>query len=84
MYNKTHSDEKTNTRDIGLAGEKKPIYIVKHLLQINKSLHALARHKARELKYKFVWIKQRKIFMRKSESSNYIYIRDKSVIDNLK
>lgn len=76
-YNKKHPDEKLNTSHLGIGGEKKfPVYITENLSPENKSLHASARKRAKELNYKFVWVRAGKIFMRKSENSGYIFVRD--------
>ncbi|XP_072939720.1 uncharacterized protein [Epargyreus clarus] len=83
QYNKKHRDNKLNTSHIGIAGEKKPIYVVDHLIPETKRLHALARDKAKQLQYKFVWVKNGRIFMRKTESSEHIMIRDFSQLESL-
>lgn len=83
-FNKSNPEEKLNTSHLGIGGEKKtPIFVVEHLSPDNKYLHAAARKKANELRYKFVWVRGGKIFMRKTESSEYIYVRDLSHLNNL-
>lgn len=83
QYNKKHRDNKINTSHIGIAGEKKPIYVVDHLIPEIKRLHALAREKAKQLQYKFVWVKNSRVFMRKTETSEHIMIRDLSQLESL-
>ncbi|XP_072934838.1 uncharacterized protein [Epargyreus clarus] len=71
-FNKNNQNDKLNTSHLGIGGNKKgAVYVVEHLTPENKSLHAAARSKAKELKYKFVWVRDGRIFMRKNEQSNY-------------
>lgn len=49
--------DKLNTNHIRLRGDPKPIYIAEHLSPTQKSLHAAARLKAKDLKYRFVRVK---------------------------
>lgn len=83
-YNKAHKTDKLNSGDLGIAGEKKPIYVVEHLSATNKSLHAAARVKAKELKYKFVWVKHGKIYVRRDEDSEHTHIKDIESVNSLK
>ncbi|XP_063838184.1 uncharacterized protein LOC135087316 [Ostrinia nubilalis] len=83
-HNRQHSQDKLNTTDFGFDPEKKsPVFVIESLSHENKQLHAAARQRARELKYKFVWIRAGRIFMRKNESSEAIFIRNSSVLDKL-
>lgn len=82
-FNKEHQNDKLNTSHIGIAGDKKPIYILEHLSPQNKKLHAAARQFAKKEDYKFVWIKQGKVFIRKTESSQFVYVRNQEVLDKL-
>lgn len=83
-FNKNNKDDKLNASHLGIGGSKKsPIYVVEHLTPDNKALHAAARSKARELKYKFVWIRDGRIFMRKTEESNYVYVKNLDVLNHL-
>ncbi|KAL4719444.1 hypothetical protein ACJJTC_018443, partial [Scirpophaga incertulas] len=66
-----------------LAETGKPVFVVEHLSPVQKALHAAARFKARELNYKFVWIRGGKIFMRKTESSEYKLIKNTQDLSNL-
>lgn len=75
-FNRSHPDGKLNTSHIDVKGPKKPIYVVEHLSPANKHLHAAARAKAKELNYKYVWVKNGRIFMRKTDHSEYKYIQN--------
>lgn len=83
-YNKNNSTDKLNTSHLGIANTKKtPIYVVENLTPEGKLLHAAARRKAKELGFRFVWVRDGKIFVRKSEGSNYVYIRNHDTVSNL-
>lgn len=84
QYNKNNPTDKLNTSHLGIGAEKKsPIFVVEHLTAENKQLHAATRHKARELGYKFVWVRNGRIFVKKSEDSGYVYIRDANALAQL-
>ncbi|XP_023949754.2 uncharacterized protein LOC112054281 [Bicyclus anynana] len=76
--------DKLNTSHVGLGGEPKPIYVAEHLSPNQRALHAAARIKAKELNYRFVWIKRGCIYMRKSDSTEYKFIRNMDTLANLK
>lgn len=77
QFNKSHPQDRLNTSHLGAPTNKaQPIYVVEHLSADNKSLHAAARARAKELGFRFVWVRNGRIFMKKSEDS------DRIVIDN--
>lgn len=83
-FNKSNKDDKLNTSHLGIGGSNKsPVYVVEHLTPENKALHAAARSKARELKYKFVWIRDGRVFMRKNEESNYVFVKNLETLNRL-
>lgn len=75
-FNKEHKDNKLNSGHLGISGEKQPVYVVEHLSATNKALHAATRVKAKALNYKFVWVKHGKIYVRKTESTEHVLIRN--------
>lgn len=75
-YNKAHNDRKLNTSLLGYGGVQQPIYVSEHLSPAYKSLHAAARLKAKEMSYKFVWVRYGKIYVCKNENSSSILIKD--------
>lgn len=83
-FNKKNKDNKLNTGHIGIGGDCKPIYVVEHLTPELKKLHAFARLTAKKLKYKFVWIKNGRVFLRKNESSEHIVARNIKQLEQLK
>ncbi|CAB3241318.1 unnamed protein product [Arctia plantaginis] len=68
--------EKLNTSHLSLDGDKTPIYISEHLSPNNRALHAATRLKAKERGYKYVWIRNGRIYVKKNESSENRIIKD--------
>lgn len=83
-FNRNNQSNKLNTSHLGF-GDKKisPVFVSEHLTPETKSLHAAARHKAKELNYKFTWVRDGKVFLRKSETSNFILVKDTEVLKSL-
>lgn len=75
--------EKLNVSHLGIKDSKDPIFVTEHLSPANKDLHAAARLVKKAKNYQFLWVRNGKIFMRKSETSNYILIKDKHTLDKL-
>lgn len=82
-FNKYNQHDKLNTTHIGYQGEKKPIFVSEHLSPANKALHAATRVKAKELGYKYVWVRNGKIFMHKNDLSDLKLIRDTSSLEKI-
>ncbi|XP_013179003.1 PREDICTED: uncharacterized protein LOC106126082 [Papilio xuthus] len=83
QFNKKNRNDKLNTSHIGYGGVKSSIYVVEHLAPEVKKLHAQTREAAKKLNYKFVWVKNSRIFMRKSETSEHITIREANQLKSL-
>lgn len=86
QFNKRNKNptDKLNSSLLGIGGDKKPVFVVEHLAPAQKALHAAARAKAKELNYKFVWVRGGKVYMRKTESAEYINIKNTEDLSNLK
>lgn len=84
-FNKKNPKQKLNTSLLGLSGSINgtPIYISEHLSPSNKALHAATRVKAKQLKYKFVWIRNSRIYVRKNEESQFIWIKNTNDLDKI-
>lgn len=82
-FNKAHQDDKLNSSHLGIGGQKTPVYVCEHLSPVQKALHAAARTKARDLGYKFVWIRNGHIFMRKNETSRFIHVKNSQTLTSL-
>lgn len=83
-FNRNHPTEKLNTSHLGYGGEKKSaVFVSEHLTLDIKRLHAEARRKAKELNYRFCWVRDGKVFLRKADNSNYILVKDSLVLNKL-
>lgn len=83
-YNRQNPNDKLNSSHLGLSEDKKSaIYVTENLSPENKSLHAAARLKARELNYKHVWVRSGRIYMRKTDTSEYIFVRNAATLEKL-
>lgn len=75
--------EKLNTLHLGFDGDKAPIYVTEHLSLANKALHAATRIKAKEKGYKHVWVRNGRIYVRKTDFTQYILIKDTDSLNKL-
>ena len=57
------------------------LFINKNLTQRRKRLFWLSKQKAKELEYKYFWIQNGQIFIRKSEEGEKVLIRSESDLD---
>ncbi|XP_047023445.1 uncharacterized protein LOC124645291 [Helicoverpa zea] len=69
LYNRSNPNNKLNTKLLGYGDKLSPVYVSEHLTKANKSLHAATRIAAKEKKYKFVWVRNGRVFVRKEEGS---------------
>lgn len=82
-FNKANPKDKLNCAHLGYANAKSPVYVVEHLSPANKKLHAAARHAAKEKGYKRAGVRFGKIFVRKTDDSNIIYIKNLDCLKQL-
>ncbi|XP_039762497.1 uncharacterized protein LOC120635547 [Pararge aegeria] len=84
-HNKSNPKDKLNTSQIGMGsvGEKQPIYVIEHLSPENKALHAATRLKAKEIGYRYVWVRNGRILMRKDDNSDYKVIKNMDFLNKL-
>lgn len=69
-FNKANSTkEKLNSHHLGYGGTKQPIFVSEHLSPLNKRIHAATRKAASEKSYKYVWVRDGRILIRKDEKS---------------
>lgn len=83
-YNKSHPTDTISTSHLGLAGEARRIYVTEHLSPEQKALHAAARIAAKEMKFKYVWVKFGRIYVRKDDMSKAILIKSEDTLNKLK
>lgn len=75
-FNRKNRDKKLNSEHLGYGGRCEPVFVSEHLTLINKRLHAAARSKAKEAGFKFVWIRDGRIFVRRNEQSHATCIKN--------
>lgn len=82
-FNRSNPKGKLSTQHIGMAGTPAPIFVAEHLTPANKSLHAATRLKAKKEDYKFVWVRNGRIYMRKDEFSPALFVRNLESLDSI-
>ncbi|XP_063835233.1 uncharacterized protein LOC135084388 [Ostrinia nubilalis] len=82
-YNRSHPKNRLSSSLLGIAGDSCPVYVSEHLSPANKALHAATRAKCKELSYRFVWVRNGRIFARKNETSPFIFVKNRQVLDTL-
>lgn len=63
------------TGDIGVSGDPHPIYVNEHLTPFYKDLHKKAKDAKRIAGFKYIWIRNCKIHMRKDDTSPAFVIK---------
>ncbi|CAG9112111.1 unnamed protein product [Plutella xylostella] len=76
-------EEKLNTAHLGIGGDKSPVYVSEHLSPYNRSLHAEARKIKRDKGYKYLWIRNGRVLIRKDDSSPSTWIKDSDTLSGL-
>lgn len=73
-----------STLDIQMPGESKRIFVNEHLTVSNKKIYKACRVAAAEKGFKYCWVKNCRIFLRKSDTSPIIHIKDESDMKKLR
>lgn len=81
---KKSKQDKLNTSHLGLPGGKTSIFVVDHLSPVNKALHAAARSIGKEKGFKYVWVRNGRVFMRRTDDSDYVLVRDMDTLNRIK
>lgn len=81
-YNKSHRNDPLNTNILGITGESKQIYIAEHLSPEMKELHSKTR-KVTKGRYKYVWIQHGNIYVKKTDDSELINIKNSNCLSKL-
>ncbi|KAL4716157.1 hypothetical protein ACJJTC_013934 [Scirpophaga incertulas] len=82
-FNKNNPSNRLNTSHLGYGGDKKSVFVSEHLTLDAKQLHLKTRQRARELNYRYCWTRDGKILVRKSDTSNFIHIKDSLDLEKL-
>lgn len=83
QFNKKQQRDKLNSKHLDISGDARPIYVCEHLTPANKALHAATRKAAIAKNFKYVWVRNGKIYMRKGDTSKHIIIRSQDCLSNL-
>lgn len=69
-----------STADLDVDGPSRPVFVNDHLAPQNKQLYSQARKIGREMGYKYIWLSDCKIFLRKTDNSKVLHI---SCVDDI-
>ncbi|KAL4718715.1 hypothetical protein ACJJTC_017329 [Scirpophaga incertulas] len=72
-----------STRDIGLGGTDGKFYVNEHLTPINKQLLNATKANAKAMSYKFVWVRNCNIFLRKNEEAPVITVNSEKDLQKI-
>lgn len=75
--------EKLNTTHISISGTSEPVYVGEYLPPSVRKLFFLARQFAKEHKYRFCWITNGRILLRKEIGDKHIQIISEETLSNL-
>lgn len=83
-FNKKYpKDERLSTLNIGMHGDRRPIYIAEFLPPSSRRLFFAARECAKLKGYKFCWTNNGNVFMRKTEGAKQILIKNEQMLGEL-
>lgn len=84
QYNKDNKSSRLNATHLFPEEPAVPIYFSEYLTNKAKRLHFLARDFAQTEKYKFCWITNGRIFLRKEEGANYIHVKNEDIFQQIR
>lgn len=82
-FNRSNSSNPLNSSHLGIQGESTQIYLAEHVSPECKELHAAARKMAKNLSYKYVWVKYNRVYVRKDDISPPLYVKDLDFLNSL-
>ncbi|KAJ2954340.1 hypothetical protein O0L34_g2599 [Tuta absoluta] len=81
--NATSKEMKLQTQELGLPGKPQPVYISEKTPGSCRKLFRVARDFVKENNYRFCWVKNGNIFLRKSEEEKQVLIKSEKCLQNL-
>lgn len=84
LYNQQNKNNKLSSSSIGMQGKSVPIYISESLTAAGRKLYSMARETAKYMEYKYCWIKNGKIFLRKTDGVPALEIKSESQLTTIK
>ncbi|KAG7308311.1 hypothetical protein JYU34_005505 [Plutella xylostella] len=82
-FYKNNNGIQLNTTHLGLSS-KSPIYGSEYLTAKTKRIHFLARDFMKTENYKFCWISNGNVFLKKEEGSPHILVKSEEILTSLK
>ena len=83
-YNQKHPNEgRLNTLNIGLPGDRRPIYVAEYLPASARKLFFAAREFSKRNEFKFCWTANGNIFIRKEEGAKHHLIKSEHSLSEL-
>lgn len=83
-FNKGKTNEdKLNTSHLGLNGTKSRVYVTEHISPECKLLYNQAKKIRDSKKYKYVWVKFGRVYLRKNDDSSPIHIKNVDCLNKL-
>lgn len=73
-----------STIDLGIPGESRQIYVNEHLSPVYKQLYKNTRDAVKSSNFKYVWIRNCKIYVRKDDTSPAILVKDVNDLRKIK
>lgn len=83
-YNSYHKPSQLSSTHLGLTGTQTPLFISEHLTSKAKRLLFLARNFAQTENYRFCWVSNGRIFLRKKEGERHILVKNESTLQQLR
>lgn len=75
---------KVSYADIGIASQTDYVFITEDLSRFLSDLFLAARERKKALSWRYAWCKAGKVFMRQSDNSSPIWIKNKDILKTLK
>lgn len=66
-----------------MAGDKTPIYISETMTPTTKQLHYLSREIKRKYNFKFCWVSNGRVFLKKSEDQPAVLVKSTEKIEEI-
>lgn len=83
-YNKANNSNPLGTKNLGFTGKNIPIYASDYLTPLASRLYYLARDLKRQHNYKYCWTHLGKIYLKRSDDSPAILLKNEAHIEELK
>lgn len=84
QYNKTNNQNKFNTTIINKDWEANPVFVFESLTAQTRRLYHLSRELQKNSNYRFCWITNGRVYLRRTEGSPALLIKSEQQLDNLK